>query len=51
MLVVLTRLERTGFTLNIDKVVLEASEIKYLGHLISFSGVKILPDRVTAIEH
>ena len=47
---VLTRLERTGFTLNTDKVVLGASEIKCLGHLISRRGVKILPERVIAIE-
>jgi len=47
---VLTRLERTGFTLNTDKVVLGASEIKYLGHLISGRGVKILLERVAAIQ-
>ena len=48
---VLTRLERTGFTLNTDKLVLGASEIKYLGHLISGRGVKILPERVAAIHN
>ena len=47
---VLSRLQRSGFTLNPDKVVLGASEIKYLGHLISARGVKILPERVTAIQ-
>jgi len=47
---VLNRLQRSGFTLNPDKVVLGASEIKYLGHLISVRGVKILPERVTSIQ-
>ena len=47
---VLTRLERTGLTLNIDKLVLGASEIKYLEHLISGRGVKILPEGVAAIH-
>ena len=46
----LCRLQRSGFTLNPDKVVLAASEIKYLGHLISARWVKILPERVTAIQ-
>jgi len=45
-----SRLQRSGFTLNPDKVVLGTSEIKYLGHLISARGVKILPERVTAIQ-
>jgi hypothetical protein len=45
----LTILERTRFTLNTDKVVLGVCEIKYLGHLISGMGVKILPERVAAI--
>ena len=39
-----------GFTLNPEKVVFEANQIKYLGHLISSRGVCILPDRVQAIE-
>jgi len=47
---VLSRLQRSGFNLNPDKVVLEASDVKYLGHLISARGVKILPERVTAIQ-
>ena len=47
---VLSRLQRSGFTLNPDKVVLGASEIKYLGHLLSSCGVKILLERVTAIK-
>ena len=47
---VLRRLQRGGFTLNPEKVVFEANQIKYLGHLISSRGVSILPDRVQAIE-
>ena len=46
---VLGRLQTFGFTLNPDKVVLGASEIKYLGHLLSARGVKILPERVVAL--
>ena len=41
---VLSRLQRSGFTLNSDKVVLGASEIKYLGRLFSARGFKILPE-------
>jgi len=47
---VLGRLQRFGFTLNPDKVVLGASEIKYLGHLLSARGVKILPERVATLH-
>jgi hypothetical protein len=47
---VLRRLERAGFTLNPEKVILGASEIKYLGHLLSSRGVKVLPDGVEVIQ-
>jgi len=47
---VLSRLQRSGFTLNPDKVVSGASEIKYFGHLLSARGVKFIPERVTAIQ-
>jgi len=47
---VLSRFKRSGFTPNRDKVVLGASEIKYLCHLISVRGVKILPEKVTAMQ-
>ena len=47
---VLNRLQGIGFTLNPEKVVFGATEIKYLGHLISGRGVKILPDRVLAVQ-
>jgi len=47
---VLHRLQKGGFTLNPDKVVFGASEIKYLGHSISSRGVSILPDRIQTIQ-
>jgi hypothetical protein len=47
---VLGRFERAGFTLNPDKIILNTSEIQYLGHLISSRGVKVLPERVEAIK-
>jgi hypothetical protein len=47
---VLRRLERAGFTMNPEKVILGASEIKYLGHLLSSRSVKVLPERVEAIQ-
>jgi hypothetical protein len=46
---VLRRLQGAGFTLSPDKVIFGATEIKYLGHLLS-DNVKILPDRVLAIQ-
>jgi hypothetical protein len=36
--------------LNPEKVTFGAYEIKYLGHLISSRGIKILPERVAAIQ-
>jgi hypothetical protein len=47
---VLNRLQGAGFTLNPEKVVFGATEIKNLGHLISGRGVKILQDRVLAVQ-
>jgi hypothetical protein len=47
---VLGRLQRPGFTLSPEKVAFGAREIKYLGHLISSRGIKILPERVAAIR-
>lgn len=47
---VLSRLHKSGFTLNPEKVVSGASEIMYLGHLLSARGVKILPERVATIQ-
>ena len=47
---VLGRLQKGGFTLNPNKVVFGATEIKYLGHWISARGVSILPERIQAIQ-
>jgi hypothetical protein len=47
---VFRRLKKAGFTLNRDKVALARSEIKFLGHVLSADGVKILPERVEAIS-
>ena len=43
---VLTRLQTAGFTLNKEKMVLGASEIKYLEHYLSARGIRVIPDRV-----
>jgi len=47
---VLSRLPRSAFILNTDKVVLLASEFKYLGLLFSAMWVKFQPDMVTATQ-
>jgi hypothetical protein len=47
---VLGRLEKAGFTLNPEKKVLGVTQIKYLGHLVSARGIKVLPERVEAIR-
>jgi hypothetical protein len=47
---VLGRLQGAGFTLNPEKITLGATEMKYLGHMLSSRGVKVLPDRVAAIQ-
>jgi len=47
---VLGKLEKAGFTLNKEKIVLDTSEIKYLGHLISSKGIKVLPERVEVVQ-
>jgi hypothetical protein len=44
---ILGRLQEAGFTLNSDKITFAAREIKYLGHLVSSQGIKVLPDRIT----
>ena len=36
--------------LNPEKVTLGAMEIKYLGHLLSSRGIRILPDRIGVIQ-
>jgi hypothetical protein len=47
---VLGRLRSAGFTLNKEKLVLGASEIKYLGHYLSSRGIRVIPDMVEAIK-
>ena len=39
-----------GFTLNPEKVTPGTTEIKYLGHLLSYRGISILRDRVDIIQ-
>ena len=36
--------------MNFDKITFAASEIKYLGHLLSARGVSVLPDHVATIN-
>jgi len=38
---VLRRLQTAGFTLNPDKVTFGATQIKYLGHLVSSQGISV----------
>jgi len=45
----LQRLEEHGLVLNGEKCVLGVSEVEYLGHVVSATGVRPLPDRVEAI--
>jgi hypothetical protein len=47
---VLRRLKTASFTLNPDKVTFGAVEMKYLGHLLSSRGTRVLPDRVAVIK-
>ena len=47
---VLDRLQEVGFTLNIDKITIAATEIQYLGHLLSPRGISVLSERVAAIS-
>jgi hypothetical protein len=48
---VLARLERAGFTLNRDKIHLAQKEISFLGHSFSAEGIRVLPERVEAINN
>jgi hypothetical protein len=48
--VVLRRLQEAGFTLNPDKITIGTVEIKYLGHILSSRGIRVLLDRVAAIH-
>jgi transposase InsO family protein len=46
---VLNRLRQAGFTLNKEKVILGVEEIKYLGHILSPQGIRVIPERVEAV--
>ena len=48
--IALRRLQGAGFTLNPDKMTLGTTEIKYMGHLLSPRGIRVLPERVATIE-
>ena len=47
---VLRGLREAGFTINPDKFVIAAEEIKYLGLVLYSRGTSVLPDRVAAIK-
>jgi hypothetical protein len=49
--VVLRKLQEVGFILNTEKITIGATEIKYLGHLLSARGIRVLPDRILAIQN
>lgn len=51
MRMVLRRLQNAGFTLNPDKITMVSREIKYLGHLLSAEGIRVLPERVASIQN
>lgn len=47
---VIRRINDAGLTLNKDKCVFGAEKIKFLGHVLSASGVEIDPEKVEVIE-
>lgn len=47
--IVLQRLEMYGLVLNLDKCVLGAPEVNFLGYKVSTEGIRPLPDKVSAI--
>jgi len=47
---VLQRLKDAGFTLNPEKMILGAKEVKYLGHSLSSRGISVLLDWVATIK-
>jgi hypothetical protein len=42
---VFARLQKAGFTMNRDKLLLARKEIPFLGHLLSAERLRILPER------
>ena len=49
LLSLLNRCKEYGVALNPDKVKLRREEVKYMGHVFSHKGLKIDPDKVTAV--
>ena len=48
---VLTRINKEGLTLNKSKCRIGVQELQFLGHLVSAQGIKILPERVSAVKN
>ena len=46
---VLTRLQEHGLVINPDKCKFAQSSLHFLGHLVDATGIRTLPDKVTAI--
>jgi hypothetical protein len=47
---VLERLQAAGLVLNGEKCIFAASEVKFLGHRVTSSGVSPLPEKVEAVR-
>ena len=47
--IVLERLEKFGLVLNLEKCVLGAAEVDFLGYRVTAEGISPLPDKVSAI--
>lgn len=50
LLAVLQKMENAGVTLNLDKCALSQREVKFLGHIISDSGVQPDPAKTVAVQ-
>ena len=46
---VLQRVEKAGITLNVEKCELSKSEMAFLGHIISVTGIRPDPKKTEAI--
>jgi hypothetical protein len=46
---VLVRLQQQGLVLNVEKCLFAASELDYLGHRVTASSIRPLPNRVQAL--
>lgn len=47
---VFERLREYGLSINSEKCIFGVSEIKFLGHLVSSEGIRLLPEKVRAIS-